>query len=147
MRALLSLALKESKQAAGTPFPFARLAEELPKICGATEFLLLAVDRGNTLSALHALLDLAEADVAEWERMVREVVSEKFMEINPYMCRQCSIALGGKGVDAEALLERYLVEGLDRNYQRLIGKVLFRSIQTENSDCSASSARTSSSSL
>lgn len=124
LRAFFGLVEWQCKLAAAWPFAFARFMARIPQRMGSDEFgaLALAVDRGTDAAA--ELLGVDPAEVGALVERGREQIAALFESESPDLERQWNIALRGSGVVVDHLIQRYVVDSLNREFQMLLGRML-----------------------
>lgn len=128
-RFYLSMAEKECRAAASWPFPFARFVAALPEeMCGkGMALLLLALE--VPVKGISELLGESEAVIEARLERERGELLERCNAHCPEMFRKMKTQIGGSGLSIEALIEKYLVSRVDRNFQLTIGAIVLQALR------------------
>lgn len=132
LRALATFSAAECQRASSNPFPFARFVAELPNLIGGYEFLCLVLALEHNADAIAGMLRLETATVASACQVAEELLREALYGRCPETHRQWSAMLNGPGAEEQLLMERYLVPGVERGFQLLIGRLLLKALGARN---------------
>ena len=132
LRVFAVLCARECERASAWPFSFARLIAMLPKLLSGYEFLILALRTEHEDLFVAHMLGLDVLSIAKAGMQGSQALQDKFSEICTDMERQWSVMLSGAGADEKSLIERYLVEGIDRGIQKLTAAMLLRALGAKN---------------
>lgn len=123
-RAFLGLVEWQCKLAGAWPFAFARFMSKIPQRLGSDEFLALAGAVDRAVGEVGRAFEWEESQTAALIERGRQQLLGLFEGECPDVHRQWNIALRGAGVVVDQLVQRYVVDSLNREFQLLLGRVL-----------------------
>jgi hypothetical protein len=131
MRAFLGLVEWQSKLAAAWPFAFARFMSKIPQQMGSDEFAALVTGIDRSSEEVGATFGWEAAETSAILAQGQGRLASLFETECPDLHRQWNIALRGSGVDVNQLVQRYVVDSLNREFQMLLGRILARAMSSE----------------
>ncbi len=128
MALLVDAVRKACEEAARWPFAFARIISAIPSTIGMYEFLAVVLSDELATPVIARFMRIESEQVDTLHGIACERLRDKFSELCSELCRKWEMVVSGNGANAHLLIERYLVDGIDRSVQMLIGHVLVRAI-------------------
>lgn len=122
-RAFLGLVEWHCRLAGAWPFAFARFMGKVPQRIGSDEFLALSSSFERPAAQVGELHGWSAEEVRLLMNRGREQLVGLFEHECPDVHRQWNIALRGAGVAVDHLVQRYLVDALNREFQMLLGRM------------------------
>lgn len=132
-RALLGLVEWHCKLAAAWPFAFARFMAKIPQTLSSDQFAALASAVDGSSADTARAVGHDEATVLSLIESGRARLRELFEAECADVSRQWNIALRGTGFSPDNLIQRYLVDSLNREFQVLLGKMTIGALGWETS--------------
>lgn len=127
-RAFLGLVEWHCRLAGAWPFAFARFMAKVPQRMGSDEFLALSSSFERPAAQVGELHGWSSEEVRLLMNRGREQLVGLFEQECPDVHRQWNIALRGAGVAVDHLVQRYLVDALNREFQMLLGRMTAQSM-------------------
>ncbi len=123
VRALLGLVEWHCRLASSWPFAFARFMAKVPQRMGSDEFVALAYAVDRPAAEAGGLFGWSNDELDALIERGREQLLGVFESECSDVHRQWNIALRGAGVAVDHLVQRYLVDSLNREFQMLLGRM------------------------
>ncbi len=128
-RAFIGLVEWQCKLAAAWPFAFARFMATIPQRLSSDQFVALAAAVDGALSDVAHAVGRDEATTIALIEAGRARLVEIFEADCPEIHRQWNIVLRGSGVAIDALIQRYVIDSLNREWQMLLGAMIIGALR------------------
>lgn len=132
VRFIVGLAEKECAKAASSPFPFAKFISSLPQeLCGQG-FAFLLMSRDRAIPEIAHICKMSSEKVELILGEARTALEEHFFGSCREMYRKLTAQNGPAGKGIEGIVDQYLIDKIDRDFQLMIGETVLRAIRPEN---------------